>query len=58
MKHEMQIKILWHVLTLSKPGFLWKFECEVSDETEAEEIAQYIRDTTTNAAVKVVEVWV
>ena len=58
MKHEMQIKILWHVLTLSKLGALWRFECEVSDETEAEEIAQYIRDTTTNAAVKVVEVWV
>jgi len=58
MKHEMEIKILWHVLTLSKLGGLWRFECEVNDETEAEEIAQYIRDTTTNAAVKVVEVWV
>ena len=58
MKHEMQIKILWHFLSLSMLGGLWRLECEVSDETEAEEIAQYIRDTTTNAAVKVVEVWV
>ena len=54
----MQIKILWHVLTLSKPGSLWKFECELGDEKKAEDLAQYIRDTTTNAAVKVVEVWV
>jgi hypothetical protein len=58
MKHEMQIKVLWQVLTLSKVGGLWKFECEVSNETQAEELAQYIRDTTTNASVKVVEVWV
>ena len=58
MKHEMEITSVWQVLTLSKPGCLWKFECEVGDKTKAEELAQYIRDTTTNAGVKVVEVWV
>lgn len=58
MKHEIEITSKWQILIQRNAGSEWRCECEENNEAEAEKLAQYLRDTTKNHAIKVVEVWV